>query len=184
MSTVFTSERLASPMMRDTTALDALQSGLSKISVMVENLRRGHADGDSGPDLNSSGPAQWPFATRALPSDEAVTADHVRMIIRNRRLREEAVGSKLFSDPAWDMMLDLYAAHLDRKRVSVSSLCIASAVPSSTALRWIGLLADQGLVERVEDHLDGRRIWVQLTALGQQRMRDYFQKSNLGAFVI
>src|SRR3546814_1843272 len=42
------------------------------------------------------------------------------------------------SDPAWDMLLDLYlAAERNTRPVSISSLCIASAVPATTALRWI-----------------------------------------------
>ena len=42
------------------------------------------------------------------------------------------------------MLLDLLAARLERERVSVSSLCIAAAVPPTTALRWIRTLTDKG----------------------------------------
>ncbi|MGJ3628472.1 hypothetical protein AB5I41_18845 [Sphingomonas sp. MMS24-JH45] len=41
------------------------------------------------------------------------------------------------------MLLDLFAAELERARVSVSSLCIAAAVAPTTALRWIGRMASE-----------------------------------------
>ena len=65
----------------------------------------------------------------------AVKAQQVRSTIKSRRMRNEVFGDNLFGEPAWDMLLDLYASHLEQKRVSVSSLQIASAVPGTTALR-------------------------------------------------
>ncbi len=59
-------------------------------------------------------------------------------IIRQRQLRARFFDGELFADPAWDMLLDLTAARVEARRVSVTSLCIASGVPPTTALRWIG----------------------------------------------
>lgn len=64
-----------------------------------------------------------------------ISARFVRDIIRQRRAREQDLPANLFADPAWDILLDLTAARIEQKRVSVSSLCIAAAVPSTTALR-------------------------------------------------
>lgn len=97
----------------------------------------------------------------SLPPDGLRPAQ-VREIIRARRMRTDFLPGDLFADPAWDMLLDLLAARLEGDRVSVSSLCIASAVPPTTALRWIRTLSEQGLVERHADPLDGRRIFIQL----------------------
>ncbi len=66
----------------------------------------------------------------------------------------------LFADPAWDMLLDLFAARAEGTRVSVSSLCIASGVPTSTALRWIAELERQNLILKHPDARDGRRTFV------------------------
>ncbi len=85
-----------------------------------------------------------------------------RRIISERRRREQTFGSELFADPAWDMLLDLYAAHQEQRQVSISSLCIAAAVPATTALRWIRTMADKGLLCRAADENDGRRIYVHL----------------------
>ena len=43
-------------------------------------------------------------------------------------------------------MFYLMAARLEQQRVEVSSLCIAAAVPPTTALRWIKALSDAGPV--------------------------------------
>lgn len=92
-----------------------------------------------------------------------VTAQQVRGIIRARRLRDQYFGADLFADPAWDMLLDLMAARLERQRVAVSSLCIAAAVPATTALRWIKTLTEHGLFVRAADPEDGRRVYIELS---------------------
>ncbi|MDF7776320.1 hypothetical protein P1X14_13780 [Sphingomonas sp. AOB5] len=101
------------------------------------------------------------------------SAQEIRATIRSRRLRAQYFDSELFADPAWDMLLDLYAAELEKRQVSVSSLCIAAAVPPTTALRWIGTLHDAGLFERHADPSDRRRAYVGLSAKGMAGMRGY-----------
>jgi hypothetical protein len=98
----------------------------------------------------------------------------VRATIRARRLRDQYFTGELFADPAWDMLLDLYAARLERRRVSVSSLCIAAAVPPTTALRWIGTMHDANLFGREPDPTDKRRAHITLTQRAADAMRGYF----------
>ncbi|OWK33077.1 winged helix DNA-binding protein [Sphingomonas mucosissima] len=105
--------------------------------------------------------------------EHPITAADIRQIVRARRLRDRYVGPGLFEDPAWDMMLDLYAAHLERAHVSVSSLCIAAAVAPTTALRWIARLTEAGLFERRPDPFDRRRAFMSLTDRGLDAMRRY-----------
>jgi DNA-binding MarR family transcriptional regulator len=78
-------------------------------------------------------------------------------------MREECLDGGLFADPAWDMLLDLFAARLEERSVSVSSLCVAAAVPSTTALRWINILELKGHVRKRADPKDRRRIYVEIT---------------------
>lgn len=110
------------------------------------------------------------------PSLPSVSPRTVRSIIRQRRLRDEFFSGEMFADPAWDMLLDLYAAKLERIRVSVSSLCIASAVPATTALRWIKTLTDTGVFDREADPHDGRRIFVTLSKDTMIAMNRYFAR--------
>lgn len=107
----------------------------------------------------------------AAAASPPISAEWVRSIIRARRVREHYLGSDIFGDPGWDMLLDLFAARLEGARVSVSSLCLAAAVPPTTALRWIKLLCDEGLIERVPDRTDGRRVLIAMKADTASKMQ-------------
>lgn len=92
-----------------------------------------------------------------------------------RRKRATIFGNpELFGEPAWDILLDLYVAHAEGKPVSVSSACIGSAAPATTGLRWLGVLADEGLVVRENDAEDNRRVLVRLTRAGITAMERFF----------
>jgi hypothetical protein len=99
-----------------------------------------------------------------------VDAGQVRAIIRARRLRDQYFGAELFADPAWDILLDLFAAQLEKRKVAVSSLCIAAAVPPTTALRWIKTLTDLGLLVRAADPQDRRRVYIELAPKTAERV--------------
>lgn len=103
-----------------------------------------------------------------------VSLETVRQVIRSRRLRARYFGEELFADPAWDMLLDLLRAEIAQHRVPVSSLCIAAAVPATTALRWIKTMTDAGLFKRRADPHDGRRVFIELSATASDAMRRYF----------
>lgn len=107
------------------------------------------------------------------PPAAAVDPQLVRQAIRARRLRDSFLGDGLFEDPAWDMLLDLYAAQLEGQRVSVSSLCIAAAVAPTTALRWITRLTEAGLFQRQPDATDRRRAFMALSSRGLAGMDAY-----------
>ena len=98
----------------------------------------------------------------------------VRKILAQRQLRAKFFDAELFGDPAWDILLDLTAARAEHVRVSVTSLCIASGVPPTTALRWIGQMTQAGLLERVEDDADRRRAFIGLTDGAADAMARYF----------
>jgi hypothetical protein len=105
--------------------------------------------------------------------DVAIDPADIRRVIRSRRSREQFLGGGLFEDPAWDMLLDLFAAYLERAQVSVSSLCIAAAVAPTTALRWISKLSDAGLFRREPDEFDRRRAFITLSDGALEGMRRY-----------
>ncbi|HEY0625946.1 MAG TPA: winged helix DNA-binding protein [Allosphingosinicella sp.] len=114
-----------------------------------------------------------------------LTASAVRAMIRARRLRDQYFPSDLFADPAWDMLLDLMAARLDGQRVAVSSLCIAAAVPATTALRWIKTLTDYGLFVRAADPHDGRRVFIELSDQAAAHLTAYLKAvQRLSPFAI
>ena len=119
-------------------------------------------------------------AAGEIPS---VSLDMVRQVIRARRLRARFFDETLFADPAWDMLLDLLQAEIAQHRVPVSSLCIAAAVPATTALRWIKTMTDAGLFRRRADPHDGRRVFVELSSHASEGMRRYFAEVGKTAIV-
>ncbi len=113
--------------------------------------------------------------TRAEPPDSGALhragaasdlRSRARNILKLRRERERLLDRRLFGEPGWDMLLELYVAHCDGKSVTVSAVAQASAGPTTTGLRYISLLAEAGLVERTKAAHDRRSILVSLTDEG------------------
>ena len=116
---------------------------------------------------------------RLQPQPQAtapVTEAGVRKILAARRQRAEHFPDDLFADPAWDILLELYAAELGQRRMPVTSLCIGAAVPATTALRWIGTLETRNLLVRRPDPMDARRFFVSLTDRARCSIEDYFRR--------
>lgn len=134
----------------------------------------------------STGPAASAPATTERPTIDGiptVSAEVVRNVIRARRLRARFFSSELFADPAWDMLLDLLQAEIAQLRVPVSSLCIAAAVPATTALRWLKTMVAQGLFVRRADPHDGRRVFVELAPQASEQLRHYFAEVGSAAVI-
>lgn len=117
-------------------------------------------------------------------ADQQIGEADVRALLKLRRNRDRFFGDDLFADPAWDILLELYAATLGQLRVSVTSLCHGAAVPATTALRWINQLEDRGLIARRDDPMDGRRHFLMLSNEGLDAMNGYFRTVPAGAPLI
>lgn len=108
----------------------------------------------------------------------AVRPRNIRTMIKLRRMRDRFFDPALFADPGWDILLDLYAAQDEGKAVSVSSLCIAAAVPPTTALRWITNMTEAGLLIRVQDPGDARRVFIELSSDTRRQLEAYFEATS------
>lgn len=168
----------------ESTRIDQLNDQLIRLSRTIEALvqnRTAERIDDPTPPTPEPGTLRSPARAYAAPppmdgaNDSGVTARQVRAVLRTRRLREDIVATDLFADPAWDILLDLMAARLEGQRVSVSSLCIAAAVPPTTALRWIRQLTERGLLLRQADPQDGRRIFIALSDEGAAVVTRWFE---------
>jgi len=133
------------------------------------------AHGDARPDglplfsLDVGGFAQKGTAD---PSS-APLVERAREIYRRRRYRERFFCSQLFGEPVWDGLLDLYIARQERRDISVSSACIATSVPTTTALRHLGYMVDAGLVMRAPHPSDQRCSLIELTDEAVRLMSHY-----------
>ena len=86
-----------------------------------------------------------------------------RRIHRARMRAQSIIGPRIVRDPRWEMLLELYIAHHEQRRVSVSSLCHASNAPATTGLRHVEALEQGGFVRRSDDPMDARRSWIEAT---------------------
>lgn len=125
-------------------------------------------------------PRQQQLAFEVRSTLAAIRAEYERrpdprwldQVMKARRLRR-LISAGLFADPAWDMLLELYAAELGQRRICVASLCLASGFPGTTAMRYIERLCSEGLICKENDPFDGRRKFVGLTPEGIRRLDSY-----------
>lgn len=112
---------------------------------------------------------------RSRDGDEnAEAATMARRLYLLHRRRDRIFGEGLFLDPAWDMLLDLFFSEASGRAVTISIACVASCVPQSTALRYIGRLEDKGLLSRKPNPRDGRQSFIVLTDRGRSLMQAFF----------
>lgn len=126
------------------------------------------------------GLVEEPLLQSVRPQEDARWTALARDHYRDRRLRAEVFDDPaLFGEPAWDLLLDLFIAMREGKRVPVTSACIGAAVPTTTALRWLALLEERGLIHRENDASDARRVFVRLSDDAFHRMGAFFARSAL-----
>ncbi|GEO00760.1 hypothetical protein NSE01_25920 [Novosphingobium sediminis] len=125
-----------------------------------------------GPVSEAGQPASAVAAPLA-PVDDTELLKITRKLVRMREQRGQFLNPALFSDPMWDILLDLTSARLEQKTVPVSSVCQAAGVPMSTALRQIRSLVDMGLIRRWSDPLDRRRDLLAINDEAMEAMRQY-----------
>lgn len=149
-------------------AVDFLQKPLSPEEV-AHAIRRAMAllEDETAETVMPATPATAP--TTARPN-------YLRALVAARADRDAIFQSGLFSDPAWDMLLDLAVAEASGRPISVTSLCIASGAPTTTALRRIEDMKEAGLLDRIPDPQDRRRVLVHLTEEGRKRMEAFVQR--------
>ncbi|RZF65185.1 hypothetical protein EWE75_07395 [Sphingomonas populi] len=157
----------------ETVRLRRLNEEIARIAETLARLSR----------IENADPARSRVADRgntytpqpAAEDPPPIAPREVRGAIRARRLRDQYFDMGLFEDPAWDILLDLFAAELERVQVSVSSLCIAAAVAPTTALRWIAKMTEAGMLTRVPDPFDRRRAFMELAPNASEAMRGYLR---------
>ncbi len=105
------------------------------------------------------------------PVREPITV--CRRLLEERRLRRRHLPADLFHEPAWDMLLALYVADHERRIMNVKTLVGSADAPVTTSQRWIDHLAKLGLIDRVTDPIDRRRIEVSLSDSGRKAIEGY-----------
>lgn len=154
---------------------DAVRAGAARITGGVADAG-GRYDPDSRLEALKRDAARVAAALTELAGGATaepvrpVTAARIRAHVKARRNRERFFAAELFADPVWDILLDLAASRLEGRPVSVSSLCIAANVPTTTALRTIKQMVDRGLLVRRGDPTDARRTFIAMAATAERGM--------------
>lgn len=117
----------------------------------------------------SSGPEE--------PDDEVIYLKGLEIAktwLKSLGWRDDMLDKKIFGDRCWEMMLQVYCAEHEKYEVKVTSLT-PGAPPNSASRRSIKL-EKMGLVVRVDDPTDKRRLLVRLTDKGRRWMREYLDR--------
>ncbi|MEW4466485.1 helix-turn-helix domain-containing protein [Parasphingorhabdus sp. JC815] len=73
-------------------------------------------------------------------------------------------GSGLFADSCWNMCLDTYICDLKGKEITVSSIAHGSGIPMTTAMRYINVMVEEGLLVKSPNPSDNRMIFLSTSA--------------------
>ena len=115
-------------------------------------------------------------------SDEAVSVskqsllEKAKQLIASRRRRQEIFDRAMFGEPAWDMLLLLYARDASARQ-TIGQLSDLSGTTKTTALRWIDYLEKEQLVRREAHPTDRRAAFVQLTEKGRGSVELYLSET-------
>lgn len=105
--------------------------------------------------------------------EKLLDATLVKKLIRAEYARARAIGGKILGDPAWNILLDLLLASLEGRRVAVSSACIVAGVATTTALRLVNRMVDDGVLIRLPDDNDGRRHFLAIAPEVEDALKNY-----------
>lgn len=119
---------------------------------------------------------RWPNELARIEKNAVNLAAKAQLIYNRRTRRKEFIPAQILGEPAWDMLLDLFMQYAGGAKVSTSSLCIASGVASSTALRHISALEAVQLIKRSESAFDRRVTFLSLSDAGILAMGRYLEK--------
>jgi len=109
---------------------------------------------------------------RAPAREQRVELSMLQLLSDLDDCRIQILEGILEPDSTWSMLTELLRARLARRRLSVTSLCLASKSPVMTGLRRIERLLEAGFVSCTQDPKDRRRKYIELTTLGTERVQD------------
>jgi len=125
----------------------------------------------------SSGRAVGEIAPADGPPDLVARA---RNIMASRKARRKFFPADLFHEPAWEMLMALFIVYENEHTMNVKTLVSCSDAPATTSQRWIDHLHKSGLIDRVTDTIDRRRIDISLSDRGYDAMTKYLKDVTIG----
>lgn len=81
-------------------------------------------------------------------------------------------GNGLFANSCWNMCLDIFICDLKDQRITVSSIAHSSGIPMTTAMRYINVMVEQGLLHKTPNSADNRMIFVSVSENCSEKIRE------------
>lgn len=95
------------------------------------------------------------------------------------RLRRRRLPSRRLSDAHWAILLDLYVANAQKRRVLTKDLVDDAGVAGATLLRYLDTLESIGLIRRVQHAHDARATCIEPTTRGLDRIASILSESPI-----
>lgn len=143
------------------TFLDVLSDELGALSAMLSRY------------------AQEEKRRREARARERITPAQLQALLAARYARPQPMGMDL-ANAGWSLLLELFLALLEQRRVRLARLAADARVPVTTAMRWIDQFIAAGLVHRETDPERPGTVFFGLTEAGAEAMEDYFVSIQLG----
>lgn len=139
--------------------------GIEDITSRLEELLRTMGD------MPEPGPRE-----RAIEGEILEAARHA---YRTRRVRERLFGAAILADPGWDILLDLFIAGEEGRKVSIDTATVAIEVDEATVLRCIAGLIEERLIMRQPNPADPANMYLMLTDGAKRKICDYFNQTRI-----
>ena len=132
----------------------AIKSVLAEVAEQIENL-----------DGMITRPDDAPTSDAFLNNndfDDVELINRAKSLLQWSRFKAQTLnlGSGLFSDSCWDMCLDIYICDLKDEKITISSIAHSSGIPMTTAMRYINVMTEEGLLEKSSNPSDNRMVFI------------------------
>ena len=152
-----------------------MQEPARLIAIVVNNQLGGSAINDKKPGRSEATPLQE--ADKHVQGNkltkECQMLRTAKQILERRRLRQAEFGPKLFAEPGWDMLLELYISESAGASTTAAQLNAKSRAPDTTFVRWLQNLEQEVLVTRRPHPVDHGTEFVELTNKARGALERY-----------
>lgn len=145
--------------------LAELRLTMQQASEQIENLDRRIADSRNEMDK------EQPASSEELTHSDLIERAQKYLLWGRRKSATLDNGNGLFADSCWNMCLDIYICGLKEERVTVSSIAHSSGIPMTTAMRYINVMVEQGLIQKTQNPDDNRMTFVSVSPDCMDRIR-------------
>lgn len=119
--------------------------------------------------------AESPSQEPRIPTKDELLRE-AKNQFKTQLVREAHFEGLPFHETGWEILLELYIAEAEGRRLNVTAIGLEGHIPNATLVRWIALLEQRQLVARQPDNVDRRRTWISLTSLGSEKLDFCFRE--------